>query len=246
MDFESALNDKTSPIAIDFDENKHVLLIAFGGLANQIGLPMFEFNKLTSGLKNINKIYLRDQNKLWYHRGLPGMGNNLESIATFLRSYTTHQSTHKVVIFGNSGGGYAALLFGNILQADEVHAFAPRTYINPIKRLIQNNLPSGRKIQVLLKLFFYGQKKYFDLKKFFKPSLNTKGNFYIYYPSEHKMDNLHAYRMKKMPRVYLHPYKYDRHDLIVILKRNGELKKIIKRAISLEDLPHTNLAEPLH
>jgi len=231
MDFESLLNDKTTPVAIDFDEKKHVLLLAFGGLANKIGFPMFEFNKITSGLKSINKIYLRDQNRLWFHRGLPDVGDDIESIATLLRQYTTHQSTHKVIVFGNSGGGYAALLFGHILQVDEVHAFAPKTYINPIKRLFQNDLPPGDQIQILLKLLFHGQREYFDLKKVFETSLNNKGEFHIYYPSGYKNDNLHASRMKNAPNVHLHPYKHHKHNLIKVLKRSGELTEIIKRAI---------------
>jgi len=90
MDFELQLNDKTAPIAIDFDKAKNVLLIAFGGLAHKIGVPMFEFNKITSGLKNINKIYVRDKNRLYYHRGLPNVGNNIDSIANYLRQYRTH------------------------------------------------------------------------------------------------------------------------------------------------------------
>ena len=235
MDFESRLKDKTVPIAIDFDTKKNVLLLAFGGLARQLGLPMFEFNKITSGLKNINKIYLRDQYRQWYHRGLPDVGDNIESIATFLQQYTTHQSTHRVVVFGNSGGGYAAMLFGHILQVDEVHAFAPRTFIGPIKRLIHNDLPFGSEMQIFLRLFFHGQWKYFDLKKVFLASPKNKRNIHVHYSSGHKIDNLHASRMRSVAGVHLHPYQYERHDLVKHLKRNGKLSQIIERAILLEN-----------
>ena len=38
-------------------------------------------------------------------------------------------------MLGSSAGGYAALLFGRLLEADEVHAFGPQTFISPSLRL---------------------------------------------------------------------------------------------------------------
>ncbi len=237
MDFESQLNDKTAPIAIDFDKAKNVLLIAFGGFAHKIGFSMFEFNKITSGMKNINKIYIRDKNRLYYHRGLPNVGNNIDSIANHLCQYTTHPSTHRVVVFGNSAGGYAALLFGHILQVDEVHAFSPKTLIDPIKRLRLNNLPRKHRTRIILSslpLFFHGQAEYFDLKRFFETSLENKVDFHLYFPSGHKIDTFQTSRMKNLPNVYCHPYKYHKHNLIKVLKQTGELSEIIGRAIILQ------------
>ena len=50
--------------------------------------------------------------------------------------------------------------------------------------------------------------------------------------------------MKNMQSVHLHPYKHDRHDLIKVLKRNGELREIIERAILLERGRATALSLP--
>lgn len=235
MDFESRLKDKTSSIAVDFDTTKNVLLIAFAGMGHELGFPMFEFNNITSGLKNINKIYLRDLHNLWFHRGLPSVGENIESIADFLRQYTTHPSTQRIVIFGNSGGGYAALLFGDLLQASEIHAFAPKTFINPIRRLIQNDIPAGNRMRILLRLFFRGQRKYFDLKKVLHASTRRRENLHIYYSSGHKIDHLHAFRMKSISGVHLHPYKHEQHNLIKHLKQSGKLSEIIEKAIELKN-----------
>lgn len=232
VDFKSSLKDPAAPIAVDFDPRRKVLLLVFSGLAGRLGVPLFEFNKLTSGMKKINKIYLRDGQQLWYHRGLPNVGDNIDGIATFLRQYTAHQSTQRLVVIGNSAGGYAALLFGHLLQADEVHAFAPKTFIDPVKRIIHRDTPRHA-TPTWRQLFFYGQRKYFDLKPVLRQARSNKRNFHLYYSSAHPIDCLHATRMKSLPGIHLHAYHYGHHNLIRNLKHNGELGQIIERAIQI-------------
>ena len=233
MDFEKSLRDNTAPVAIDFSEDRNVLLIAFGGLALKLGIPMFEFEKVTNGLKNINKIYLRDHKRLWFHRGLQNIGNSVESILNYLQDYTSHKSTHKVVVIGNSGGGYAALLFGHLLSADEVHAFSPKTSIHPLTRLIQKDLPKIWMIQLLPSLILNGQKKYFDLHKVLKSFKNCSTHYHIYFSLDHRSDYFHATRIRDVFNVHLHPYRFGHHGLVKSLRNNGELREIIDQAISL-------------
>lgn len=238
MDFQSSLKDPAIPIAIDFDSKKNVLLLAFGGMIDQIGFPMFEFDKITRGMEKANKIYLRDEHRLWYHHGLPNLGENIDEIAVFLRQYTTHPSTQRIVVFGNSGGGYAALLFGHILKVDEVHAFGPRTFINPIKRLLHFDRVVRKRLFSMFRLFFRGQRKLFDLKKVFLSSPESKVNYHVYYPTNHRIDKIHATRMKSIPGFHLHPYQHNKHNLIRMLKQSGELKEIIEQSILFDDLVH--------
>ncbi|CAA0110536.1 Uncharacterised protein [BD1-7 clade bacterium] len=233
MTFESNLEDVTSPVAIDFCENKNVLLIAFAGLAGKLAIPMFEFNQSTKELENVNKIYLRDHKRLWYHAGLYNVGNNIESIANYLRRYTTHSSTNKVVVIGSSGGGYAALLFGHILQADEVHAFSAKTTINPILRFMRNDLPKRNRLKRMLYLLSKGEKRYFNIERIFRLHPNHKTSYHIYFSCNHERDTFHALRVKHIPNVHLHPYEYNRHNLVAFLKKEGELSSILKQAISL-------------
>lgn len=235
LDFQSGLTDESVPIAIHFDSKSNVLLLIFSGLAQMVGMPFFEFNNITSGLDRVNKIYLRDTHKLWYHRGLPNMGNDIDAIAYFLQQYTTHPATRKTIIIGNSGGGYAALLFGHILGADEVHAFSPKIFIDPIKRIINNDFPPITSISHLFSLYLHGQRKYFDLKKVFLSSVPQKGDFHLYFAENNKIDLLQASRMKSIPGIHLHPFQYDQHNLIRILKQSGKLRKLIEQAILISD-----------
>lgn len=229
-EFESNIQNRATPIAINFNGSRQVLLMVFGGLFGQFGIPMFEFHNLTSGLENVNTIYLRDVNKLWYHRGLPNIGGNVESIASFLGQYTTHECTRRTVIFGNSGGGYAAILFGHMLQVDEVHAFSPKTFIDPIRRVISGDTRPWRQMRAL---WVFGQKRYFDLKPILLASPKGKTHFHIYYSTDDKIDRLHATRLESISGVHLHPYAYGQHDLVRLLKKSGELSQIIEQSIQL-------------
>lgn len=233
MDFESNLKDPTAPIAIDFDPGRNVLLLAFGGLAGQLGMPMFEFNKLTSGLKQVNKIYLRDIHEVWYHRGLPGIGNDIGGIARLLRQYSAHQSTRRTVVFGNSGGGYAALLFGHLLQADEVHAFSPKTFVDPVKRLLLRDIPAGSQRRTLWWLFRHGQREYFDLRKMLLADPEGRRNVHIHYSANHRIDGFHASRVESLAGVHTHSYQHDQHNLIRQLRESGELSGILARSLQL-------------
>lgn len=235
MAFQTGSIKKSFPLTINFDPQQRVLLLLFGGLAQQIGMPFFEFNKITSGLSRVNKIFLRDKYRSWYHRGLPRMGRDIDAVASFLQQYTAHPSIHKIIAVGNSGGGYAALLFGALLEADEVHAFSPKTFIDPIKRIMHNDMPPKTSIKHLLSLYIHGQRKYFDLKKVFLASASQKGNYHIYFAENNKKDNLHATHVKSISGIHLHPFQYDRHNLIRCLKQQGTLREIIQAAISFSD-----------
>jgi pimeloyl-ACP methyl ester carboxylesterase len=235
MAFQTGLTKKSFPITINFDPQQHVLLLLFGGLAQQIGMPFFEFNKITSGLSRVNKIFLRDKYRSWYHRGLPRMGRDIDAVASFLQQYTAHASTHKIIAVGNSGGGYAALLFGALLGVDEVHAFSPKTFIDPIKRIINNDIPPKYGARHLLRLYLHGKRKYFDLKKVFLASASQKGNYHIYYAENNKKDHLHASHVKSISGIHLHSFQYDRHNLVMFLKQSNRLREIIQAAISFSD-----------
>jgi len=70
-DWKVGAKDGGAAIAMDFSSKSDVMLIAFGGLKKGIGkITPFEFFNLTKGIE-VKKIYVRDMNQAWYHRGLP-------------------------------------------------------------------------------------------------------------------------------------------------------------------------------
>lgn len=230
MDFESSLKDPAVAIATDFAPERSILLLAFGGFSQQLGIPIFEFNRITDSFENLNRIFLRDTMQMWYHLGLPGVAENIDGIAGHLREYTGHPSTRRVIVFGNSGGGYAAILFGYLLQADQIHAFAPRTFIHPLQRLAHLDLPRSSP-QNMARLYLRGQRKYFDLKQLLVEFPNHKTRYHVYYSAADRIDTLHATRIKSTPHVSLHKYAHGQHDLVKKLKQDGQLGRIIEQAL---------------
>ena len=231
MDSRTHTHKNSVPFAVEFEERRNVLLIAFSGFENN--LAIFEFTGITSGLSTINRIFLRDREQLWYHRGVPDAQGNIRALVSFLQPYTAHPCTRRTVMFGNSGGGYAALLFGHLLGADEVYAFVPKTFLNPVRRLAHlDTMPSKRRkfIEITLR----GQRKYFDLKPILSAS-NHKTQFHIYYSADARVDRLHAERMRAVPGVVLHCYPSGAHDLVHHLKKSGELRGIVERAVEMPD-----------
>lgn len=77
-DFEQKIKNPKSPVAVDLSHDNSSLLIAFGGIASALGVPRFKFFSLSKDL-HINKIYMRDHQQSWYHRGLSSLA---EDIAT--------------------------------------------------------------------------------------------------------------------------------------------------------------------
>lgn len=227
--FESSINDFSKPVAIDFEASRNILLLAFAGFAGKMGIPMFEFVNITRQLANINVIFLRDCKQFWYQHGLPGIGKNVDDIVEFLRKYTQHASTKRVVTIGNSGGGYAAILFAHLLQVDECHAFSPKTFINPIGRILEGNFKYVTR-RLRLAISSQAQKKYFCLRKVLENDPRKKPYIHLYFSQGFKNDTSHASRLQGVPCIQLHPMDHDKHNLIRILKKRGDLDRIIHDA----------------
>jgi hypothetical protein len=61
----------------------------------------------------------------WYQRGIPGISTSIETTATFLRKVISRLGCTYVRTIGSSMGGYAAVLFGDLLDADQIIACDP-------------------------------------------------------------------------------------------------------------------------
>src|SRR5690554_537187 len=94
---------------IDLQGNKN-LLVSFGGIYQGLGIPVFEFFNSISDIE-CDKIFLRDFNQAWYHKGVDSNLDDMEKVIEFLRSTIRKNKYDKVCFLGNSMGGYAALLF---------------------------------------------------------------------------------------------------------------------------------------
>lgn len=190
-----------------------------------MGIPPFEFFQVTKSLP-INKIYLRDPFQCWYHHGLPGIAGDIPGIANYLSSILDSHNINKCVLIGNSMGGFAAILFGILLNAQVVHAFSPQTFIDRFSRWRFSDQRWQKQIN---KIYLLKSKKFLNLKKKLSKR-NHNGIFNIYYSLAEPLDVIHAKRVEKYKNIQLHHYSSGGHDLVKSLRDAGELGDLIKRS----------------
>jgi predicted esterase YcpF (UPF0227 family) len=109
--------------------NKDILIITFAGLAlSAFGTQPFEFmNSLQKWFPDISKKFYIDLNKCWYHKGIRGISTNIDDTKIYLENII--KDYKKVIFVGSSAGGYAAILFGSLLNISYVIAFMPQTFL---------------------------------------------------------------------------------------------------------------------
>lgn len=101
----------TPKLVIAFATEKHVCIE---------GLPHHEFGNTLRRL-GLAYVLVRDHGH-WYHKGIPGIGG-IEDTVDWLRSY--RQQYDRLVMIGVSYGAHGALLYGQLVPADEVIAISP-------------------------------------------------------------------------------------------------------------------------
>jgi len=228
--FERDLENTEAGLALDLAPESDVLLIAFGGLLGRLGpVPVFEFFNVVSTF-GVKKAFLRDLNQCWYHRGVVGIGADIPAVADHLANVISTAGSTRSVLVGNSAGAYAALLFGQLLDADEVHAFSPQTFIDPEMRAQHDD---DRWQSYLDRLLASGgpDPRYADLLPILSRG-GVKTSFHIYYPAPDRLENLHTLRLANIEGVVPHPVDGGGHRLIKWLRDTGELTRILERALS--------------
>ena len=149
----------------------------------------------------------------WYQRGISEKGN-ISKTCAILRKEIMDANVERVIFFGNSSGGYAALLFGKLLMVDEVHAFVPQT-------------ASGSHVPA----YEYKEPEYFDLPSVFSNTPNTKTKFHLYYSDDCPDDVNKANRLQG-DNIIHHLYnKKGGHTMVTTLRNERILHAIIREAI---------------
>jgi hypothetical protein len=120
------------------ENNNDVLIVSFGSMGRRPSVDnlndnkLFDyfdfFNFLPDNFKNVDLHYYGDLDQYCYHKGIRGISDNIENTVTYLREKINNRYI-KVIFMGLSAGGYAAILFGSILNVDHIVAFYPITQL---------------------------------------------------------------------------------------------------------------------
>lgn len=105
------------------------LIISFGGCQSGMGhLALFEFkNFLETHFSGYDRLFYIDKHKDWYQKGIEGISKNVDETVSHIK--TRIDGYKKVICIGSSAGGYAAILFGSLLNVDIVITFNAQTLL---------------------------------------------------------------------------------------------------------------------
>ncbi len=185
------------------------LLIVFSSV-NSNGFSFLErFDDLSA-----NRIFIRDPYDAWYNRGIGDGVDTLDSLAARLAAEVKRLRPSRIITFGTSMGGYAALLFGLKLQAASIIAVSPQSILDP--RL--PHTPSQA---------FPGPN--FDLL----PMMQTPpedSRITLFFGAADMVDCYNALRVSG-PQVKLIPIKDADHLVAATLTKNGALTTAVRAAV---------------
>lgn len=190
-------------------------------------LPVFEFFKALSQV-DAPAAFFRDHPFSWYHRGVRGVGPDIDSIANCLRELT--RGSDEVITLGNSGGAYASLLFAALLGDEihaEAHAFSPQSFIDPELRRQHSDNRWAEEWNALVQNGHMDE-RYADLYPVVSAS---RGSFHIYYAEHHVFDRIHAEHLGAVDNVTLHPIDSDIHTPIRHLRETGWLHRFLDELV---------------
>ena len=221
--------DDSSPICRDYSASSDVLLVSFSGLKrNPEKIPGFSLRGTLVGL-NVKKLYLRDLDKAWFLRGLHGVAEGVEATAAFIRAERSSVNARRVIFTGYSLGGFAALLYGALCGADEVHAISPQTFLTFWRRWRTGD---HRWRRYVLPMYFNGTRRYHDLHPWLAQT-PTRTQLNVYFARDSELDAAHAEHVRGMPQVKIHERADGSHRLITVMRESGELRTLFERVANI-------------
>jgi pimeloyl-ACP methyl ester carboxylesterase len=233
--FRKGIDDPNVPLSLDMGRSSSTLLIAFGGMRGQLGMPPFEFFKATGGIP-VKRLFVRDLRQAWYHRGIPGHGSGIEEVAASLRELLDRHEVDRLVVAGNSAGGYAALLFGTLLGADTVLGFAPQTVIE-LDALAE--MDDHRWDDQIRELLVDGglDPRFTDLRRALPDVRRGETRYELYFDDTFETDRLQAERLAELDGVELHRMQGGAHSIARDMRESGELERVLQRALGTAAAP---------
>jgi hypothetical protein len=192
---------------IDVGHSNDLIIVTFGGYANKFGgIPPFEFlNFLKNNFPNTDKQFYIDIHSCCYAKGIAGITNNIKETVDHLSQQI--KGYKKAVFVGTSGGGYAAILFGSLLNIDTVIAFIPTTIVR--KANVESNYKNLSTV------------------------INQTTKYYLYADTKIK-DNMDSHHISHCENVAIYPNVVI-HKLFDVklkeMRNSGELLKIFNKHI---------------
>lgn len=134
-------------------KNSSKLVIVFSAFPRTGYEATYNYLKTLNDIKT-NKLFVLDnfgyQKRGCYYLGEAGQLNVQQAVLQLIERLKSENTYSEIVCVGSSKGGYAALMFGSLIQADYVVTGAPQYFLgnyltdNPIKEPILMGIAGDR------------------------------------------------------------------------------------------------------
>ena len=182
--------------------------------------------------KDVDIIFIRDTESLWYQAGTYDALGSFTSIVQYLRENI--QGYKRIIAMGASMGGYAALAVMPLMtKIDCCIAIAPQAFIDSENRERYGDTRWSDRMEIINKAL--RRTPFFDLKPFYQKKHNGRP-VHIYYGENARHDKNHALYMQGIDGIKLHEVKGADHFAGRVLRDTGILENIIQQAIIGSDL----------
>ncbi|APA69084.1 hypothetical protein [Janthinobacterium sp. 1_2014MBL_MicDiv] len=233
------------------------LVIAFG-FVSWTTRPAFDFYGRLKKLEqasgqHLNKILVRDSGNAWYHRRIAGLGSHVDETAQALRDLVRSIAPSQVTTLGQSMGAYAAVMYGLLLEAQQIVAFGPLSFLDVEQARLYHEL---RWLSVMESLAQDPPRSgYYDLAALCRARATADTQLHLVFGTRPdvanagasasesvNLDAMHAQRLAAFGNCTLHPFPHSGHAVVQHLidtKRiNGLLAQcILGLALAPEPMP---------
>lgn len=217
------------PILVERGEDPGTAVVAFKGFGGVLNRSRFDFLAIT-GLLRHSRILLRDDSFTCYLAGIPGLADSCEALTGVIRDRLAELAPTRTMMIGPSGGSFAAILYGHLLGADDVHAFAPFTNLDPQWSIEhgdpQDRLRHAATLERLAALPPQAQ-RYFDLCEVLREwNGHTRYNIHVCANSPRELKR--AARLEGLPGVTVHRHPCDTHRVVSWLAGRKRLMPLLR------------------
>ncbi|MRW88910.1 hypothetical protein GJ699_02830 [Duganella sp. FT80W] len=243
----------TEDVLVDHVIPGELLVISFG-FVSWDKRPDFDFygrlKKLEQfGGRHINKILVRDSGNSWYHRKIDGLGQHPDQTADGLRQLIQAIQPRKVVTIGQSMGAYAALMYGMLLEVQQVVAFGPLSMLEPQHALLYHE---RRWLSVMRDLAARPPaSSYNDLLALGRDKVGKLPDMHLIFgtrPDADKstesvnLDAMHAHRLAALGNCTLYPYPFSGHPVVQHLIDTQRINALLARIVLGLELQEEGMA----
>ena len=169
----------------------------------------FSYYKLFNSFE-VNRIFVRDPSDDWFQNGVTAELNSIDRLADYLGEALARLRPSRTLAFGSSMGGYASLVFGNLLGLDAVVAICPQTLLDPRLPHTPATASGGAYDDLAVAL----------------ASLPAKPAHHVFFGSADMVDIYNVHRLAHEGMTLL-PVAGQDHMVMHHLMRNGEFERCV-------------------